>query len=48
VTDIWPGGEIKAYNESELAAFTCTVQRDKTQGGGMRVFKIEPSPVEPS
>ncbi len=43
VTDLWPGGEAKTYSENDLAAFTCTVQRDKTQGGGLRVFKIEPS-----
>ena len=43
VTDLWPGGRTKTYSENDLAAFTCTVRRDKTQGGGLRVFKIEPN-----
>jgi hypothetical protein len=43
VTDLWPGGGTKTYSENDLAAFTCTVPRDKTQGGGLRVFKIEPN-----
>ncbi len=43
VTDLWLGEETKAYHEKELAAFTCTVRRDKTPGGGLRVFKIEPN-----
>jgi hypothetical protein len=30
VTELWPGGEIKTYTESDLAAFTCTIRRDKT------------------
>jgi hypothetical protein len=41
VTELWPGGEIKIYTEGDLAAFACTIRRDKTQGGGLRVFKIE-------
>jgi len=43
VTDLWLGSETKSYPEKDLAIFTCTVRRDKTQGGGLRVFKIEPN-----
>jgi hypothetical protein len=43
VTDLWPGGEARTYDEKDLAAFTCTVRRDKTQGGGLRVFKLVPN-----
>ena len=42
VTELWPGGESKAYGESDLASFPCTVKRDKTARGGLLVLKIEP------
>jgi len=42
VTNLWPGGETKTFNEKDLASFTCTVTRDRTRGGGLRVFRIEP------
>jgi hypothetical protein len=44
ITDLWPGGEAQVSSEKDLADFTCSVKRDKTQGGGLRVFKIEPNP----
>ncbi len=43
VTDLWPGGEAKTCSEQELASFACTVGRDGTRGGGLRVFRIEPN-----
>ena len=43
VTDLWPGGETRTCAEKELAAFVCLVRRDKSQGVGLRVLKIEPS-----
>jgi hypothetical protein len=43
VTSLWPGGETKTYPEKDLAGFACTVKRDRTQGGGLLVLKIEPS-----
>lgn len=42
VTDLWPGGGAKTYDEKSLATFVCSIPRDKTQGGGLRVLKIEP------
>ncbi len=44
VSDLWPGGEASTLAENDLAHFGCTVKRDKTPGGGLRVFKIEPNP----
>jgi hypothetical protein len=44
VTDLWPGGEEKTYKEKDLAAFRCTVRRDKVERGGLHVVKIEPNP----
>jgi len=43
VTDLWPGGNSRTYAEQELEALVCTVKRDRTQGGGLQVLKIEPS-----
>ena len=42
VTDLWPGGDAKVYSGKDLAAFALVVKGDKTTGGGLRVFKIEP------
>jgi hypothetical protein len=42
VTDLWPGGNSRTYAEQELEALVCTVERDRTQGGGLQVLKIEP------
>lgn len=42
VTELWPGEEMKVYSDQELASFAFVVKRDKTQGGGLRLFKIEP------
>ena len=41
VTPLWPAGESKTCSEQELENFACTVKRDKTREGGMRVFKIQ-------
>jgi hypothetical protein len=41
VTTLWPGGESKTCSKQELESFACTVKRDKTRAGGLRVFKIE-------
>lgn len=43
VTNLWPGGVAKTYAENDLVSFNCTVKRDRTQGGGVQVLKIEPS-----
>ena len=42
VTDLWPGGDTKTYDEKKLVAYACSVPRDRTQGGGLRVLKVEP------
>ena len=42
VTELWPGDEMKVHSDKDLASFGLVVKRDKTQGGGLRVFKIEP------
>jgi hypothetical protein len=44
ITDLWPGSEAQVSSEKDLADFTCSVKRDKSQGGGLRVFMIEPNP----
>lgn len=44
VTNLWPGGDTKTYAEKALDAFPCTVKRDRVQGGGLQVLKIEPNP----
>ncbi len=44
VSNLWPGGEASTLAEKDLADFPCTVKHDKTPGGGLRVFKIEPDP----
>jgi hypothetical protein len=41
VTELWPEGESRSHSEQDLANFACLVKRDKTPGGGLRVFKIE-------
>ena len=46
VGDLWPGGKTQVLAESELANFVCTVKRDKTPGGGLRIFKIVPNGKE--
>jgi hypothetical protein len=43
VTGLWPRGETRTCTEDELASFTCTVKRDRSPGGGLSVFSIEPS-----
>jgi len=41
VSTLWPAAESKTCTERELENFTCTVKRDKTREGGLRVVKIE-------
>jgi glycosidase len=41
VNVMWPAGESKLRTEKELENFACTVKRDRTREGGLRVFKIE-------
>ena len=43
VADLWSGETVKTYTEAELGNFACTVKRDRTAGGGLSVFKIEPA-----
>lgn len=43
VTDLWPDSGATTHRKEDLQAFQCTVRRDKTSGGGLRVFKIEPN-----
>lgn len=43
VTELWPVGGRGTYSESSLREFACTVKRDRTQGGGLQVLKIEPN-----
>ncbi len=42
VSNLWPGGESRNCSQSDLADFPCTVKRDESPGGGLRVLKIEP------
>lgn len=41
VTDLWNGGSPKIYSAKEMAAFVCTVKRDKISHGGIGLIKIE-------
>jgi len=43
VTPLWPHGDATAMSEAELQAFPCVIQKDRTPGGGLRVFSIEPA-----
>ncbi len=42
VTDLWSTGASRMYTEEGLAKFAGTVRRDKIEGGGLAVLKIEP------
>jgi hypothetical protein len=42
VTDLWTERSFEAQ-AATLARLECTVERDKTPGGGMRLLKIEPA-----
>ena len=44
VTELWPEGRTEDLSEGALSAYACTVKRDRTVGGGLRVVKIEPKP----
>ena len=41
VTALWPSDESRVWSEEEMKEFACTVTRDKSPGGGLRVYKIE-------
>jgi hypothetical protein len=43
VSDLWSGLGTKSYTASDLKSFECGVQRDGARGGGLAVFKIQPS-----
>jgi hypothetical protein len=43
VTPLWPRGDATVKSEAELQAFPCVIQKDRTPGGGVRVFSIEPA-----
>jgi hypothetical protein len=43
VTDLWSDSSRKARTASDLKQFECAVKRDGTRGGGLAVFRIEPS-----
>jgi hypothetical protein len=42
VTDLWPGGSTKVYSRGDLEDFALVVKRDRSQSGGLRLFKIQP------
>jgi hypothetical protein len=44
ITDLWPGGKTIILTARDMTDFACTVRRDRTPGGGLRVFKIEANP----
>jgi len=43
VTPLWPRGDATVKSEAELQAFPCVIRKDRTPGGGVRVFSIEPA-----
>jgi hypothetical protein len=43
VTDLWSNTGIRKCTLADLKQFRCTVKRDRTPGGGIAVFKIEPA-----
>lgn len=42
VTDLWPDGATKTYSCEDLENFALVVKRDRTQGGGLRLLRIQP------
>jgi len=43
LTELWPAAETRVCAESDLDSLACTVRRDRAQGGGLKVLRIEPS-----
>jgi hypothetical protein len=43
LTELWPGAETRVCAESDLDSLNCSVRRDRVQGGGLKVLKIESS-----
>jgi glycosidase len=43
VTRLWPSGDSIVKTAAELEAFACVIRKDKTPGGGLAVFSIEPA-----
>lgn len=43
VTPLWPRGEAAVKTAAELESFACVIQKDRTPGGGVSVFRIEPA-----
>lgn len=43
VTPLWPRGDAAVKTAPELEAFPCVIQKDRTPGGGLAVFRIEPA-----
>jgi glycosidase len=43
LTELWPAAETRVCAESDLDSLACTVRRDRVEGGGLKVLKIEPS-----
>ena len=41
ITDLWNGGS-KKVNAAELKEFNIKIRKDKTSGGGIAIYKIEP------
>ena len=43
VTPLWPREDATVKSEAELQAFPCVIRKDRTPGGGVRVFSIQPA-----
>lgn len=43
VTPLWPRGDAIVKTVSELESFACVIRKDRTSGGGLVVFSIEPA-----
>lgn len=43
VGDLWSADPARIYREDELSGFPLTIKRDKSAGGGIAVFRIDPA-----
>ena len=43
VTPLWPREDAMVKSEAELRAFPCVIRKDKSPGGGLRIFSIVPA-----
>lgn len=43
VTDLWSGAAARTHSAADIKSFAIRVQRDGNTGGGLAVFKIEPT-----